>query len=185
MSEAEVQDLVNEITEEVVRTVAATELAIVGIRRLVREVEAVSPPPENPDPMMFVGDGDPNVRMEPHGWIRRSELIAQSVKGGVMEALFTQQWIAATFAKWEHAWRPRLAGLLDVEPGAVVSDLFGDLRLLRNEILHHGGIACGEHASRCVLIPFERGDVVSLGAEHFRKIISHVDVRVDSPAGGH
>lgn len=132
--------------------------------------------------MMHVGEGDPNVQTSPHGWIRRSELIAQSAHGGGMEVLFTQQWITATYSKWEHAWRPSFAELLGVNYKLVLSNVFGDLRDLRNEILHHGGIACEEHALRCRVLSFDVGDVVSRGADDFRKIINHLDVRAETVA---
>lgn len=176
---ATVQTYVDEIARHLARSVAANQLALSGLRRIVEEVGCITPTAGNPDPMMYVGEGDPNVRMEPHGWIRRSELIEQAGHGGAFEAVLTQQWVVATFAKWEGLWRPELAERLQVGAEDIVSDLFGDLRLLRNEIVHHGAVACGEHAGRCRVLHFEEGDIVRLDRDHFRTVITAVDVRLE------
>ena len=44
------------------------------------------------------------------------------------------------FAYWDEEIRPRLATLKKVESREIESDIMGDLRLLRHDILHNKGI---------------------------------------------
>jgi len=44
------------------------------------------------------------------------------------------------FSYWEEEIRPRLAGIRNVDVREIKSDIMGDLRVLRNVILHSKGI---------------------------------------------
>jgi hypothetical protein len=48
------------------------------------------------------------------------------------------------FTYWEDEIRPRLAVLKKVKPEKIHSDIMGDLRILRNIILHEKGIISSE-----------------------------------------
>ncbi len=44
------------------------------------------------------------------------------------------------FSFWEEEIRPRLAAILNIDVHKIKSDIMGDLRILRNAILHSKGI---------------------------------------------
>jgi len=109
--------MVNELGEELNRSTAAVELAIGGLSRMAAEVEALPKFEENSDPSIYVGHGhpaEPGVR--PHGVMRVSELVEQAKDGGQAEILLKQQWIVATYSKWEQDYRPRLATAAIIKP---------------------------------------------------------------------
>jgi hypothetical protein len=123
-------------------------------------------------------DGGPT-----HGSLRRSELIERTKAGGAVETLLVQQWVVSTFARWECEYRPSLAKLPGVAPKAVKSELFGELRLLRHDIVHHGGVVSSANAGNCSLIDtFAAGDIVTSGAAHFQVIMKSLVVEIVPPA---
>ena len=122
--------------------------------------------PENPDPKIFIGVGDPN-RPESRQYAswRLSEALEQIAMNGPVETQFGQQWLVSMFAAWEHEYRRRLAKAHGVADEMVFVPLFGDLRLLRHDILHCRGIATAENSGRCeVLQPwFVIGQPIHIG----------------------
>lgn len=86
-----------------------------------------------------------------------------------MAIRLSQQWIVAFFTFWEHEFRPRLAESHAVQPNEIVVPLLGDLRLLRNDVVHHRGVATAETTGRCEILGhwFELGDEIYLAVGHF------------------
>ena len=72
--------------------------------------------------------------------IRASDYIAANSKDGSNAQQHSQAVLVFLFAYWEEEIRPRLATLKRVESREIESDIMGDLRLLRNDILHNKGI---------------------------------------------
>lgn len=72
--------------------------------------------------------------------IRASDYIAANSKDGSNAQQHSQAVLVFLFAYWEEEIRPRLATLKKVELREIESDIMGDLRLLRNDILHNKGI---------------------------------------------
>lgn len=58
-------------------------------------------------------------------------------------------WVSHVYAMWEHGFRPRLAKARGIALDDVTDPLMGDLRRLRHDVLHHGGIATAEWTGRC------------------------------------
>ncbi|PKL48233.1 MAG: hypothetical protein CVV39_04715 [Planctomycetes bacterium HGW-Planctomycetes-1] len=72
--------------------------------------------------------------------IRASDYIAANSKDGSNAQQHSQAVLIFLFAYWDEEVRPRLATLKKVESQEIESDIMGDLRLLRNDILHNKGI---------------------------------------------
>lgn len=72
--------------------------------------------------------------------IRASDYIAANSPGGSNEQQHSQAVLVFLLAYWEYEIRPRLATLKKVEPREILSDIMGDLTILRNVILHAKGI---------------------------------------------
>ena len=178
-SAADRQTYVDALAHEVQESIALTELAISGLRRIVDELSSVPPTPENPDPTIYVGLGDPNLGMQPHGKIKASTLSDYAKQGtGQAEIALSQQWLLAVYAKWELTHRKSLAGVLGVpDENHVMSDLYGDLRLLRNDVAHNGGYVKDTTAAKLkVLTRFAAGDLVRFDAADYIKISANVYV---------
>ncbi len=76
--------------------------------------------------------------------IRATDYIAANSEGGSNERQHSQAVLIFLFTYWEEEIRPRLAVLRKAKPEEIRSDIMGDLRILRNIILHAKGIAYSE-----------------------------------------
>ncbi len=72
--------------------------------------------------------------------IRATEYMAANSEGGSNEQQHAQAVLVFLFTYWEDEIRPRLATSKRVELEEIRSDIMGDLRILRNVILHSKGI---------------------------------------------
>lgn len=87
--------------------------------------------------------------------------------GGPIEARLSQQWIVSTFSAWDEWIRPRLAKVHGCDERELVFPLFGDLRQLRNDVVHHGGIVTAKNAGKCKFFGnwLSAGDEILLTAD--------------------
>lgn len=76
--------------------------------------------------------------------IRATDYIATNSEGGSNEQQHSQAILVFLFAFWEEEIRPRLAASKGVELQEIRSDIMGDLRILRNVILHSKNIIRSE-----------------------------------------
>ena len=76
--------------------------------------------------------------------IRASDYIAANSEGGSNAQQHSQAVLVFLFTYWEDEIRPRLAALKSVELQEISSDIMGDMRILRNVILHSKGIIRSE-----------------------------------------
>lgn len=164
-----IQDHVDRIAEDIRVSIAAIEFAIAGIQKIAGEISRhATPTPENPDPTIYVGEGDPNdPASRTHGAWTLSQLNEAASKDSSVAKMLTQQWIVATYSKWENQWRPELAALAAVAVDRVTSDVFGDLRRLRNDVVHHKGLATQDNSGRARVVTFQPGEVIHLTAARF------------------
>jgi hypothetical protein len=68
--------------------------------------------------------------------IRASDYIDANSNGGSNEQQLAQSVLVFIFTYWEEEIRPRLSKSKGVELSKITSDIMGDLRILRNVILH-------------------------------------------------
>lgn len=55
----------------------------------------------------------------------------------------------------------------------------GDIRLLRNSIIHHGGIAL-KNVENCELLKwYKEGDEIFIDAKKFEEILEHINVMIE------
>jgi hypothetical protein len=110
--------------------------------------------PENPDPMIAWGEGDPNIlgtiKSRP-GW-QRSRYLKNTEHGGICSRYLGWAWITLVFDRWEDDFRHRFAGEMNCSHGQVMCDAMGDLRHLRHDVTHNKGIATREESGRCALL---------------------------------
>jgi hypothetical protein len=152
----------------------AVLLASSGLDRLRNEIAALPRSPENPDPQFVVGSGDPNKPdFSAYVSAAYSHVLALSAPGGLGHSLLDQLWIVYVFETWEEDVRARLAAARGVSRNDVRASYFGDLRHLRNDVVHHAGIATRRNTGKCELIGdwFAIGDPIRLTGAQIRTLI--------------
>lgn len=104
----------------------------------------------------------PDVIM--HRIVLASEYLAANAVAGSNEQQHARASITFLFAYWDEEVRPSLARALGVAINEIVSDIFGDIRLIRNAILHNKGILLAKDHRRLKLMQehFQADGLVSL-----------------------
>ena len=104
--------------------------------------------------------------------IRAQDYLAANTKGGFNEQQHAKAIVVFLFTYWEYEIRPRLATAKGVRVHAIQCDAMGDLRILRNVILHAKGIMrSDEHAElRKLAELFSADQPVHLSYENMQKI---------------
>ncbi len=115
--------------------------------RVERQVHRVSRPTKSSidhtgqDVVVWASYEDPTQPDVIHSRIiRANDYIAANSKGGSNEQQHARAVLVFLFTYWEDEIRPRLAASKSVHLQEIRSDVMGDLRILRNVILHAKGI---------------------------------------------
>lgn len=94
--------------------------------------------------------------------------------GGFDQKKAASATIVFVFQIWEDKYRRNIVGSDGKVMEAIDSDIMGDLRLLRNSIIHNKGIAMGNVASCKVITRFKPGDKIDLTKSDIYDIISAI-----------
>lgn len=147
--------------------VAATTMALGALRTLAHQVIAAMPADLQPGETLLVGANVPDV-----GWIPRFDNLpaarsyaAEVGPTGATSRRLTQQLIVAIHTGWEHEYRRRIATARRLDrSNEVRADFFGDIARLRNDIVHHHGLATAKNAAKCrtLMRTFGEGDPIYL-----------------------
>lgn len=174
--------------------------AIAGFAANLRLLEkgrqlAASEPGSSPtdESAFFFSDGEPgtptNVMLHQ---TTQGAFIARNSPAGSNYVRLAQMLIVLAFEYWETEYRRRIAIALGI---ADTNDLkvppFGDLRLLRNDVIHGGGIVSDTTATRLEslgkVISVTPGTMLALGPNDVRALIFFLKRTIDTmvvKAGG-
>jgi hypothetical protein len=121
------------------------------------------------------GTGDPESA-ESKVWleISQEQFKINNSDSGKNDIFVGQMAIVFIFSFWEELYRPEMARILDIEKTEVAIDIFGELRNVRNDILHHRGIATRRNTGRNRIIAFKNGAEIFLNQELAGQIASHI-----------
>jgi hypothetical protein len=153
---------------------AAHAFSVMGLRRIPGFFDSMTKYPQNPDPVVMIRVGPPDKAETPPyaGW-RLSEALEQVKQNGQVEMRLGHQWIVFLYELWENSYRPRLAAVHARDEGDEKYDLLGDLRHMRNDVVHHHGIATSNNTGRCIILShwFKVGEVIRLEGHHFDEFV--------------
>ena len=93
-------------------------------------------------------------------------------------------WLTNVFGRWEHDFRPKVAKALGVELEKVRSDVMGDIRRIRNDVVHNRGIASNEHSAKVRLLTdwVTVGDEIRVGEAQVIDLRKRFSFRLDEDA---
>lgn len=157
-------EVVREYIDFVNEQVGAYMSALAGFEghhsRVSRQVHRASRPVTRRPPIggdmptvIWASYEDPNKPDIIHNQIIRSdEYLAANRPDGRNEQQYSRSILIFLFTYWEAEVRPRLARAKSVDPNDIQSDIMGDLRILRNAILHAKSVLRpNKHASLSLL----------------------------------
>jgi hypothetical protein len=149
-------------------------MALVGIIKMA-EFAATLPAPE-PNSTLFVGHGNPNSAdgFAYQRWPIRSLKERLAPEGPVVRAL-GQQWVVMVASKWNDHYRARIADALGIEKNELKDAAMADINRMRNDIVHHRGIATSRNSGRCEFLRwFADGDPIHVLPVHVAELMAHV-----------
>jgi len=169
-----VADVLNELGSFLNDAAAAEGVAKLGVELVHEKLRQRVHPPENPNPTVYFGIGDPNLPTSRRyaAWTF-DDIPVVLADDGPVQARLSQQWVVSVFTAWEHEYRPRLASAHGCPPSDLQYPLLGDLRRLRNDIVHHRGVATQANTGRCEVVHwFSPGDTILVKAEYLAEFMA-------------
>lgn len=158
-------------------------IAIQGVAQMEAMIEdELRPDILTDESTLFFGNTDPN---SPDGMAYQQWKIKDlpekfSPMGPIVRDL-GQQWLVMVYAEWNDHFRRRFAAAEGVPLNEIEDDVFGDLRRLRHDILHHRGIATPEWTGKCVVLDwFDPGDPIHILMIHVARIMEYLGATVNS-----
>ena len=127
--------------------------SLLGVHELAKQtsaaIETIIDLPET----TAVGLGSPGTKdFLPYSKWPTKELPTLLGPGGRVSLSLGHLWVVGVYSAWEDGYRERLAKATGVEKKEIAWSLVGDLRHLRNDIIHHHGIASEKHSGKCVVL---------------------------------
>ncbi|WP_156928476.1 hypothetical protein [Bradyrhizobium sp. th.b2] len=127
------------------------------------------------------GTGDPNkpeeVRVQHES--TQGEVKARNQQHGVNCRTVSRVLIITIYQFWEDHYRQQFANLVGKAKNEIASDFFGDIRHLRNDIIHHRNFA-SERVAKCKRLKyFEPGDEIFLSQDEAIEVMSELRAALD------
>lgn len=123
--------------------------------------------------IMYASVEDPNSPdVIHHRIIRADEFLDTNAEANFNEQQICWSIIVFVFAYWDEDVRPQIANVRGVEASAVSVDALGDLRLIRNSIVHNKGVLSGKDHSRIKTMSMmvTPGSKISLDHDQMHKL---------------
>ena len=117
----------------------------------------------------------PDLRVFP--WLQGEPLIERTAPDGPLEQHVLRAWVVDVFGLWENHYRTELERSYGALPGIIRprQDVLGDLRLIRNNLLH-GGVAKGKEAADCKILRwFGEGARMQVRLRHVLDFLNQMD----------
>jgi len=93
---------------------------------------------------------------------------------GINSRFIGNMCVIAIYQYWEDHFRTEIARNLGKNREDILSDIMGDLRLLRRSIIHHRSIALKEVENCKLLRWFKEGDDIFIDEDKFKDIVSYI-----------
>jgi hypothetical protein len=174
MEPSQATKLTNAFVEELNDIAGIHAMALLGIIKMA-ELATTFPSPK-PDSTLFVGHGDPNTAagFAYQRWPIRTLAARLAPDGPVVHAL-GQQWVVMVASKWNDQYRSLIADALGTPKNELKDVALADLTRIRNDIVHHRGIATKKNSGRCELFRwFEEGQPIRVMPEHVAQLMAHM-----------
>lgn len=115
---------------------------------------------------MMYGDGNPNEGIpKVHHKTTQGEFYKRISDKGLNIKYIGNIILILIYQYWEDVYRPKISKILNIKKSDLKSDLFGDIRLIRNSIIHHNAIAKPEIKNCKFLKWFNPGDEIYIDNE--------------------
>lgn len=173
------QQIMDEFSSEFRRSSGVMTFTSVGIKMfsdsLKWDISA-----NNPDPQIILSRSSPtDADARPDAMWHKSEIEDAAKPDGWLQGWITQAWIALIYSRWEDHYRKLFADAAGVDRKKVSCDVIGDIRNLRNDVIHHNGIAGENTRKNKIFTRFNDGDRILLTPEDIWHLSDSLTVGID------
>lgn len=143
------------------------------------------PPGVNRDNLsFFYGNGDPNdTKSRVQHQTTQGAYKARNAKGGANHVRAGQLLIVLLFEYWESEHRSKVATAMGIDRDKLKIPFIGDLRLLRQDVIHHQGIVRDETVKKLeVLGSFTQGAAIVMSGTEVEDLIVGLKAALDEVA---
>jgi hypothetical protein len=133
-------------------------------------------PGRGPGAMLFMGHGDPNTAdgFTWQSWEILSVPERLAEDGPVVRDL-GRQWVVMVASQWNDVYRRRFAAASGVDLNEVKDAGMADINRIRNDIVHHDGIATARNCGRCELFTwFAPGEEIRPDMAHVAAFMNYM-----------
>ena len=113
--------------------------------------------PANYENRISTGSSFPNAKQSPGrstiAQMTQGELLKGLEDGGLFEDHVAKSLVVVIYHLWNEYYRPRIAKAVSAEPNQVVCELLGDIRRVRNLIIHESSVVPGSFANSLTFLP--------------------------------
>lgn len=132
-----------------------------GMNSIAEEIEAIDG--YNPEGKFQIGEKDPNFDTRTAvSEMKNSMAVDGMRKNGPFSQIIAHGILNWIYSMWNEEFRSKIGVELGWETNDVMCDVMGDIRLLRNFIVHDGGIATSKVTQLKVLTWIKEGPLVLL-----------------------
>ena len=165
-----VEAVVTEFESMFHNSLISVAFAITGFAFVSQDLKKTPKRPEDPDPtLVLITSSKSSSGTRSFGDLPLSQAIERVQRHGQSERMITQQWLVYLYSAWEDEYRQRLAIAHGHEDkNDLKFPILGDLRYLRNDIVHHRGVASKKNTGKCTVLQgwFFPGDDIILTNDH-------------------
>jgi len=143
-------------------------MALAGVAVTLERLEAAPIEDRGKDSMNLVGYDDPNSGESFYwqAWPLATIDERLGPEGPVIRSI-GQQWVVGVATQWNDHFRRRFADAEGVAPNEIKDPLMADMNRMRNDIVHHRGVATARNTGRCeVLHWFSAGEAIHVMPVH-------------------
>jgi hypothetical protein len=126
------------------------------------------------------GIGDANTdQMRVQHESTQGDFKARNRKGGINARSMSRILLVTIYQFWEDHYRSAFGEAVGKIKNEILSDFFGDIRFVRNDIIHHRNIATSD-IKRCKILKFfEPGHEICLDEDQVQEVVKALRISLD------
>jgi hypothetical protein len=168
--------VIEEFIERVNDAAGVHGVALMGLMTFSEYALNNAPAKQTSESSIFLGHGDPNT---PDGFAyqrwKYDGLEALLAPDGPVSRTLGQQWVVLVTSLWNDHYRDRLARAKGIAKNEVRDPYLADINRMRNDIVHHRGVATAHNTGRCeVLRWFIAGEELHVYPAHIGEFIAYL-----------
>lgn len=157
-------------------------ISVIGIIRAAQWIESDIAPGRGPNSLFFIGEGDPNTAA---GYAyQRWPILSMSRRldgDGPVVGDLGRQWVVMVASQWNDHFRRRYAEANGVPKNEFRDAGLADINRMRNDIVHHRGIASVANTGRCEIFRwFAPGETIHPMMAHVSEFMGHMGAQIQA-----